>query len=1214
MRNKMQMRVMAILLVFGMVFPAPLSAAAEENPETVAITGGTASLTETAGPVFEENGLDFVLSDTDEEESKAPEKDLMVEWRAETGTAYAILSLPYDDEAEDTVFLIPSELKLCKKQTETEEPDYSRTDEEVLYSLKGKEKPDGSVWFELPVYELDPDVYVLRSAQEQAFSVEREFHIVSVFDDAEGSAVLDVMEDTFYVPYEEQGGMKNDLEPGDAEEKENADGAGAEDADSEKPVGAEDPDSGKSVDAEDPNGAKSADIEDEAGEDENKQKEGETPKADDETSADASGENAEENAEKNAEENEEENTEKSLKESEENAEENKEENTEENPEEFTEEYGENGETDELLGEPTGISLYFSSYVSEHKLYVELAGGSDAKADVWFVMTGNSSYSGDLYGIKKLENCKNGDSIDLDSISAPAGKWYIYAVILKPEAEGDFRDIRVKLRTQTPMLFYVPTIPSPEFIQSATSGNNDGAFGLFYLSSNQYPELASKYGTPGSVKYGRADAPESSYTTTQPNMPANNLAAGDYRIRFQSQKLTNTLIPPVPGTMGVFAAASDYRTFVIPEKEPTVKNIRFTDGSDIVTNLEMYKGQTVMLPIRFEDEHGNTFKPGNTTVSYESSNPSKVSVDEAGNIQAKQIVLPADPVKITASCYDNGYIMTDLYVSVSVPLKIKMKKTSYTVNRTSAVTIEFTVPKNSLSDPNAISVTSSDPAVWNCGADAKANTLDPSTGNGTVVIPEDPYRVPGTTIVTVMTGAGEKAFCTVNFDGIYAPGTDAMLVYKGGKKQTGWIYLNAGKDEIVAKAKAQHTFCIDPVAGKPVNGIVRIGKDLYHFQNRELVTGKEGKTEYESGKYVFYGKDGRLLTGWQGPKGNQCYYDPDSGFMLTKTVLPCGSGLIYVRDDGSKAEDGYVEIGSGDSKKRYFVKNGVFKTGWIYLKGDANLESSKAEATRWLYADPASGEILYAEDAVITIGSKRYYIYKDKFNTEGIHHSTGYIDADKNSVFSVGDYYAKDGEILTNKKVTVEGETYYLDENGHPKTGMFYDGSKVIFTDGNGRECNDSLQAGFVLYRCGQNNDGSEMVYVTPGQGGVMKYQGSEEKVTEIWLRTKNAADKTKAGYYYIDKNGKFAKGFQTIDGNRYYFDESTGLLQVGKFNSWGIDTEKDIQIPVKGKYYLVDNKAVETGGFPGRIYYKDAGMKGKDNKPYTYWVDANGVCQTGWKT
>ncbi|MDO4745445.1 MAG: GH25 family lysozyme [Bacillota bacterium] len=77
----------------------------------------------------------------------------------------------------------------------------------------------------------------------------------------------------------------------------------------------------------------------------------------------------------------------------------------------------------------------------------------------------------------------------------------------------------------------------------------------------------------------------------------------------------------------------------------------------------------------------------------------------------------------------------------------------------------------------------------------------------------------------------------------------------------------------------------------------------------------------------------------------------------------------------------------------------------------------------------------------------------------------------------------------------------------------------------------------------------------------------------------------KGNKYYVNSEGTILKGFNTIDGNKYYFDGS-GILQKSK---WVTVSSK--------KYYLTSSGTVTTG-------YKKIGS-------YYYYFDSAGVMKTG---
>ena len=102
--------------------------------------------------------------------------------------------------------------------------------------------------------------------------------------------------------------------------------------------------------------------------------------------------------------------------------------------------------------------------------------------------------------------------------------------------------------------------------------------------------------------------------------------------------------------------------------------------------------------------------------------------------------------------------------------------------------------------------------------------------------------------------------------------------------------------------------------------------------------------------------------------------------------------------------------------------------------------------------------------------------------------------------------------------------------------------------------------------------------------------------------------------YYQD--GAALTGLQTIDGDMYYFDEETGILQTGLVKvSTNCTTEDGFIETTTATYYF--NPEAQSGWYEDEnknVYYFNLGaLSGfqviEDN---TYYFDAEGVLQTGW--
>ncbi len=859
-----------------------------------------------------------------------------------------------------------------------------------------------------------------------------------------------------------------------------------------------------------------------------------------------------------------------------------------------EEAGDDEGDELLLSQLPSLSVYLNTTdKTDNFLYVNLDAETTIHENVAFVVSDSEDYdSGTKYYIFTEENVTNGSHkmtshpISGSGFRFSAGTWYVFAAILKdenPEYPFVVSGNSVKL--------FVPQIPYPVDIIAAGSGG--GSFKL--LSENKYNDLPISIGTPDKIEYGLADS--ETFIKTSANSNNMGLAPGTYIVRFLNHRLDNN---------EWYAAASDWMSFVIPEKDTPVNKIEFWGNEGATTHITMYKGQTKLLPLRFNG--GSTPQPTDTSVIYTSSDPKTVSVDAAGNIKALKVT--TTEVTITAQSVADPSVTGTLKVNVHAPLKIKFAKSSVSANWKDPVTLDYTVtPATSMVELgyniDSFSVASSDSNVWEVPLSKTAYmTLDTSTGKGTIKIEPSMSVAPGKTVITLTDPMGDFATCELSLNGISGKGTSSMRVIKGGAIQTGWIYIDASGN-LTSKNKAKEIYYIDPVSKAPAikSGILRIGKELYTFNSDyTLNTNYENQPSTEFGG-IYYGKDGKLKTGWQQDR----YYDPETGLMVKNAFVPYGNGTAYVGNDGSRFESGFnTTIISG---KKYYFENEKIKTGWIYLDA-SDKPVAKGKAKYWYYADPVSGTVLKTSGLgdVCMIAKKLYFVRADG----QIEHFPGLIDVEKNSKVDLNDYFAgSDGAILTNKAYSFayDGTKYYLGEDGHIRTGMFFFDGKVINTNYKGAE----IETCIIMHRCLDDNTGNSIAYGKSVNGNMQFYTDGTHKyiLKNEWIRTTSFVDKDKAEYCYLNGSGKMVKGFQTINGKKYYFDENTGYVKVGE--RWGpnnIFYNEIMTAMIKGKQYLLENK---SGAFPGSIMIKQPGIK-KDNSGAKYYIDANGACQSGWKT
>ena len=131
--------------------------------------------------------------------------------------------------------------------------------------------------------------------------------------------------------------------------------------------------------------------------------------------------------------------------------------------------------------------------------------------------------------------------------------------------------------------------------------------------------------------------------------------------------------------------------------------------------------------------------------------------------------------------------------------------------------------------------------------------------------------------------------------------------------------------------------------------------------------------------------------------------------------------------------------------------------------------------------------------------------------------------------------AEDPEYVQTGWQTIDGKTYYLDENGEKVTGwQTIDGNKYYFKKTNG------------VMVIGWNHLSNTYYH---DENGVMLTGWQEIDGKKYYFKKSNGAMVTGWNHlsstYYHDENGVMLTGWQTIDGNKYYFKKSNGKMVTG---------------------------------------------------------------------
>ncbi|MCF2681359.1 L,D-transpeptidase family protein [Faecalicatena contorta] len=435
-------------------------------------------------------------------------------------------------------------------------------------------------------------------------------------------------------------------------------------------------------------------------------------------------------------------------------------------------------------------------------------------------------------------------------------------------------------------------------------------------------------------------------------------------------------------------------------------------------------------------------------------------------------------------------------------------------------------------------------------------------------------------------------------------------------QTGWVEKDGKKCYIMP------------------DGSLRVG--WLSFGNTYYYCGSDGAIvigfQTIDGKRYYFDEEGVRQTGWIEKDGKKYYGMPDGSLRVG--WLSFGNTYYYCGSDGVIVT-GFQTI---DGKRYYFDEEGVRQTGWIEKDGKKYYGMPDGSLrVGWL----SFGEIVYycgndgaiVTDQPYTVSGVCYY-----FNEKGVRTSapSGWqvINGKKyygmpDGTFRVGwlsfgkTYYycGSDGSVITNQPYTVNGVSYYFDEEGvrrsAPSGWQVINGKKYYgMPDGTFRV--GWLSFGKTYYYCGsdgaivtglQSIGGKKYYFNEDGirqtgwiEEGGKKYYGMPDGSLRVgWL----SFGKT---YYCCGSDGAIVTGLQTVDGKRYYFNED-GIRQTGWIEEGG------------KKYYGMPDGSFRVGWLSfGKTYYycgNDGAVIASQSYAVNgvlYTFDENGVMQkeSGW--
>ena len=615
---------------------------------------------------------------------------------------------------------------------------------------------------------------------------------------------------------------------------------------------------------------------------------------------------------------------------------------------------------------------------------------------------------------------------------------------------------------------------------------------------------------------------------------------------------------------------------ITVKDPTSKKTTFTmPKAENGKRYEIYATFKKEAPIQFEKDSLELTKGERSqlkvngdyeTLTWSSSDPTTVQVDQSGNIHAVK------SGKATIRVTDQKGKRIECVVTVTNKLKsLALSENKLELKGKTDKKLSVTLTPSD-ADDEKLTWSSSNDKVVKVNNDGIVTTVSC-----------------GEAIITVKSESGLTDSCkvAVSHDWKLDSKVDAT-VDKEGKKVFKCTLCNETKEEVIPKLNGKW---VTDSNGKwyqysdgtyEKSGFKEMNGKTYYFQSNGYV-----KTDWLllNNSWYMFNADGSMITGWHGD-----YYFDENGKMKANTFVEG----YYLGADGKYVKNQWIKDGGKD----YFMDaNGKAKKnawqGVYYLgKDGAMLTNTFTPDGYYVGSDGA-----YYTNRWIKVDGKYYYMDANGKTKKNAWQGAYYLGKDgvmlTNAFTPDGYYVGADGAYVRNQKVTVDGKVYYLNADGKVAKNQW---SGDYYLDGNGNVVKNKWIGN---YWCGEdgkyvknawvdNNKyyvGSNGVYVTNQWVGDYYLNGAG-------LVTKNAW----AGNYWCGEDGKYMKS-SWVDNGKYY----VGSNGVYVTNQW------------VGDYYLNGAGLVTKNAWVGNYWCGSDGKYVKsswvDNN--RYYVNENGVYVAG---
>lgn len=395
--------------------------------------------------------------------------------------------------------------------------------------------------------------------------------------------------------------------------------------------------------------------------------------------------------------------------------------------------------------------------------------------------------------------------------------------------------------------------------------------------------------------------------------------------------------------------------------------------------------------------------------------------------------------------------------------------------------------------------------------------------------------------------------------------------------------------------------------------------------------------------MYFGKDGKALTGWANIDGQTYHFTPDGfNFEMAKGIKKIDDKSYYFNDEtGALYKDQFIirSNQANGSLEFYFAgKDGVLAQGYQTIDGLNYYFDPDGRQLKGAGYDTAGKLVVTDKDTGIIQNSEKA---KGHFVQDANHHWKYITDQGE---FAVGHatidghktYFDQDGNQYRDKVLRefVQGNATitYFDENGHTVSNRFaFDkdyptninrishqtGWLYIGADGTAVKGDQIING--VLYHFDKKYGGQykDTIYHQQEQGldgslpGFYYLDSNGRSVKNAFIPIHfTIDDHDYLIFYHTDQNGQLAEGWQTIDGKTYYFakldDTGSHRVRFGQikgemliidgakyyFDPNSGELLRNQTVTVDGKDYTLgqDGKVQENYGFitkeDGQTYYQ----------------------------